>query len=40
MARTWRAVQHMPQIAATVDLWQWGLVLVGHGPALHLCARL
>ncbi|NPV67541.1 MAG: hypothetical protein HPY64_10385 [Anaerolineae bacterium] len=40
MARAWRAVQHMPQIAATVDLWQWGVLVTGQGPALHLCARL
>ncbi len=40
MTRAWHTIQHMPRIAATVDLWQWGIVVIGPGPALHLSARL
>lgn len=40
MARAWRTIKDMPRIAATVDLWRWGIVIVGSGPPLHLCARL
>jgi predicted O-methyltransferase YrrM len=40
MARAWRTIKDMRQVAATVDLWQWGIVVVGSGPAVHLCARL
>ncbi len=37
---TWTVIRQMPQIAASVDLWEWGIIVIGRGPALHLCARL
>ncbi|GAB4576247.1 MAG: hypothetical protein Kow0077_31750 [Anaerolineae bacterium] len=40
MRRAWHAARHMPQIAASVDLWHWGVLVTGKGPALHICARL
>ncbi len=40
MARAWRRIQQRDGIGATVDLWQWGVVILGEGPAAHLCARL
>ncbi len=45
MTRAWRTIQQMPRVAATVDLWQWGIVVTGPRPtetdqALHLSARL
>ena len=40
MGRAWRTIKDMPRIAATVDLWRWGIVVVGNGPPRHVCARL
>lgn len=40
MARAWRAMQDMRHVAATVDLWRWGIVVIGNGPPRRLCARL
>jgi predicted O-methyltransferase YrrM len=32
MTRAWRTIQQMPRVAATVDLWQWGIVVTGPRP--------
>lgn len=38
--RTWQTLCNMPQIAATVDLWRWGILITGKGPAIHLYTRM
>ncbi len=40
MSRTWKTIRAMPQLAATIDLWAWGILITGKGPATHLTARL
>jgi predicted O-methyltransferase YrrM len=40
MARAWQTIQQMPRVAATVDLWAWGIVVVGEGPARRLSGAL
>ncbi|MBN2470768.1 MAG: class I SAM-dependent methyltransferase [Anaerolineae bacterium] len=40
MGRAWATVRAMPQLAAAIDLWTWGIVITGKGPAVHLSARL
>ena len=40
MRQAWHMIKKMPRIAATTDLWRWGIVIVGSGPAVHVCAKL
>lgn len=40
MRRAWEAIRAASRVAATVDLWRWGIVVIGDGPAQHLCAQL
>ena len=40
MAQAWKTIQKMPRVAATVDLWWWGIVVVGDGPPRHLSAGI
>lgn len=38
--RTWKTLSNMPKIAATVDLWRWGILITGSGPPTRLHTRL
>jgi predicted O-methyltransferase YrrM len=40
MHRAWLTMKDMRQVAATVDLWHWGIVLIGDSPAAHIYANL
>ena len=40
MAKAWGTIHNMPRVSATVDLWDWGIVVVGDGPPRRLYASI
>lgn len=38
--RAWQTIKELPRVAAAVDLWKWGILIIGETKRVDLCARI